>query len=122
MLVPNGSCFSWWLDRTCDKSHERADTVGRGTLLSRASACPGDLGNTLVSAGARELARRTDLKKLGIGDGVTKVPDQETMRTVAKELKLRKDLIDVRVLRQSEAVPLPRGAVRRIYAMFTDKG
>ncbi|CAK0852939.1 unnamed protein product [Prorocentrum cordatum] len=52
---------------------------------------------------------------------IRKVPDQQTMRTVAKEFRLRKDLIDVRVLRQNEAVPLPRVAVRRIYAMYTDK-
>ncbi|CAK0873736.1 unnamed protein product [Prorocentrum cordatum] len=45
--------------------HEHADTVGRGALLSRASAWPDHLGKTLVSAGAHELARRTDLKKPG---------------------------------------------------------
>ncbi|CAK0897251.1 unnamed protein product [Prorocentrum cordatum] len=33
-----------------------------------------------------------------------------------------KDLIDVRALRQGEAIPAPRGAVRRIYAMCTDRG
>ncbi|CAK0858741.1 unnamed protein product, partial [Prorocentrum cordatum] len=122
MLVPNGSCSPWWLDRKCDQRHEHADMVGRGALLSRASAWPDDLGKILVSAGTQRLARRTDLKKLGIGDDATKVPDQRTMRTVAKEFKLRKDLIGVRALRQSEAILVPRGAVRRIYAMCTDKG
>ncbi|CAK0847195.1 unnamed protein product [Prorocentrum cordatum] len=117
-----GSRLSWWLDRACDESNERADAVGRGALLSRASAWRGDLGRTLASAGTRELARRTDLKKLGIGDDVAKVPDQQTMRTVVKEFKLRQDLIDVRVLSQNEAVPQPRGAVRRIYATCTDQG
>ncbi|CAK0910519.1 unnamed protein product, partial [Prorocentrum cordatum] len=99
-----------------------AGTVSRGTLLSRASAWPDDLGTTLVRAGAHELARRTELKQLGVGGGVPKVPDKEAMRTVAMEFKLRKDLIDVRVLQQKEAVPLPGGAVRRIHAMCTDKG
>ncbi|CAK0822266.1 unnamed protein product, partial [Prorocentrum cordatum] len=118
MLVPSGSCFLWWLDRQRDQRHEHADAVGRGTLLSRASAWPDDLGKTLVSAGAHELARRTDLNR----DAVTKVPDQRTMRAVAKEFRLRRDPIDVRVLRQNEAIPVPRGAVRRIYAMCTDTG
>ncbi|CAK0849524.1 unnamed protein product [Prorocentrum cordatum] len=72
MPAPSGSCFPRWLDRTCDQRHERADAVGRGASLSRASAWPDDLGKTLVSAGAHELARRTDLKKLGIGDDATK--------------------------------------------------
>ncbi|CAK0806425.1 unnamed protein product, partial [Prorocentrum cordatum] len=70
----------------------------------------------------RKRAPRADRKKLGIGDGVAKIQHQQTMRAVAREFKLRKDLIDVRVLRQNEAVPLPRGAVRRIYAMCTDRG
>ncbi|CAK0877498.1 unnamed protein product, partial [Prorocentrum cordatum] len=122
MLVPNGSCFPWWLDRKCEQRHEHADTVGRGTLISRASAWPDDVGRTLVSADAHEVSRRTDLKKLSTGDDATKDPDQRTMRTVAKDLKLKKDLLDVRVLRQNEAIPVPRGAVRRTYAVYTDEG
>ncbi|CAK0854830.1 unnamed protein product [Prorocentrum cordatum] len=122
MLVPNGSCFSWWLDRACDRGHQRADAVGRGTLLSLANAWPDDLCKTLVSAGTRELARRADLKKLGVGENVANVPSQQTMRLVADEFKLRKDLIDVRMPRRSEAIPPPRGAARRIYATRTDKG
>ncbi|CAK0898700.1 unnamed protein product, partial [Prorocentrum cordatum] len=109
VLVPNGPCFSRWLDRARDRSREYAVTAGRGTLPSPASAWPDDLGKTLASAGARELARRTDMRKLGIWGSATK-------------FKLRKDLVDVRVLRRSEAISLPRGAARRIYATHADKG
>ncbi|CAK0849447.1 unnamed protein product, partial [Prorocentrum cordatum] len=93
-----------------------------GALLSRASAWPDILEKTLASAGAHGLARRTDLEKLGIGDDATRVLDKRTMRAVAEESKLGKDLIDVRVLRQNEAIPVPRGAARRICAMCTDEG
>eukprot|EP00959_Pyramimonas_sp_CCMP1952_P447545 9371190-Pyramimonas_sp.AAC.1 len=47
MMVPNGSCFSGWLERRCDGSHQHADMVGRSTALAQAGAWPDNLGKAL---------------------------------------------------------------------------
>ncbi|CAK0806782.1 unnamed protein product [Prorocentrum cordatum] len=122
MLVPYGSCFPSWLERRCDGGHAHAETVGRSAMLSRSAAWPEELGKTLVKAGTHELAMRTTLKELRIWNNGEKIPSRPTVNGVAKAYKLRKELIDVRVLRGTEEIPLPRGAVRRIYAMYSSEG
>ncbi|CAK0903395.1 unnamed protein product, partial [Prorocentrum cordatum] len=122
MMVPNGSCFSGWLERRCDGGHQHADMVGRSAALAQAGAWPDGLGKALVGAGTRELARRTIPKEMGIGNGTARSPSKQIVNAVAKAFKLGKDLIDVRVLTGDEEVPPPRGAVRRICAMYSSEG
>ncbi|CAK0825490.1 unnamed protein product [Prorocentrum cordatum] len=122
MMVPNGSCFSDWLERKCDGSHKHADMVGRSAELAQASAWPDDLGKTLVAAGTHELARRSSPKEMRIGSNTTKSPSKQVVNAVAKAFRLRKELIDVRVLTGTEEITPPRGAIRRIYAMYSDEG
>ncbi|CAK0808101.1 unnamed protein product [Prorocentrum cordatum] len=122
MMVPNGSCFSGWLERRCDGSHQHADMVGRSTALAQAGAWPDDLGKALVGAGTHELARRTSPKEMGIGNGTARSPSKQIVNAVAKAFKLRKDLLDVRVLTGDEEVPPPRGAARRLCAMYSSEG
>ncbi|CAK0904441.1 unnamed protein product [Prorocentrum cordatum] len=102
MMVLNGSCFSGWLERRCDGGRQRADMVGRSTALAQAGAWPDDLGKALVGAGTRELARRTSPEEMGIGDGAARTPSKQIVNAVATAFKLRKDLIDVRVLTGGE--------------------
>ncbi|CAK0847357.1 unnamed protein product [Prorocentrum cordatum] len=102
MMVPNGSCFSGWLERRCDGGHQHADMVGRSTALAQAGAWPDDLGKALVGAGAHELARRTSPKEMAIGNGTARSPSKQIVNAVAKAFKLRKDLIGVRVLTGDE--------------------
>ncbi|CAK0827876.1 unnamed protein product, partial [Prorocentrum cordatum] len=102
MMVPNGSCFPWWLERRCDGSHQHADMVEWSTALAQAGAWPDDLGKALVRAGTHELARRTIPKEMGIENGTARSPSKQIVNAVAKAFKLRKDLIDVRVLTGDE--------------------
>eukprot|EP00959_Pyramimonas_sp_CCMP1952_P464399 9486536-Pyramimonas_sp.AAC.1 len=59
---------------------------------------------------------------MGIGSGTARSPSKQIVNAVAKAFKLRKDLIDVRVLTGDEEVPHPRGAVRRICAVYSSEG